>query len=194
MHFLFLWRNGKINLDILKLALKTHLQHVEEQENRRRTSMAGPHLDDLNMYLNDRPARQYASQGQQRNIAVSLKLAELMALQRSRGEYPVFLLDEVLSELDQERQDRLMSYLEGAEFQSFLTTVNLEDHLLNRIMLLINRVSSDTTLRKGVIQCIYTWVTITLFRPKTSWRYLTWNHQCARIFRTFWKSPALKKT
>lgn len=140
--------NGKINLDILKLSLMTHLQHIEEQEGKRRTSLAGPHLDDLNMYLNDHPARQYASQGQQRNIAVSLKLSELMAMQKARGEYPVFLLDEVLSELDQERQDRLMSYLEGAAFQSFLTTVNLEDHLLNQYNTLINRVSSGQLLGK----------------------------------------------
>lgn len=118
--------NGKINFDILRSAMLNQLKQIYEQECARKSSLIGPHRDDINIYLNDRPARQYASQGQQRSIAVSLKLAELAALQKTKGEYPVFLLDEVLSELDNERQKRLLRYLQGASFQSFLTTVHAE--------------------------------------------------------------------
>jgi DNA replication and repair protein RecF len=118
--------SGKINVDILKLSMLNHLKKINEQECARKSSLLGPHRDDINMYLNDHPARQFASQGQQRSIAVSLKLAELTAIQQAQGEFPVFLLDEVLSELDKERQKRLLGYLQKASFQSFLTTVNLE--------------------------------------------------------------------
>ncbi len=120
--------NDKINFDILRLSMLNHLNQIFEQECSRKSSLIGPHRDDINIYLNDHPARQYASQGQQRSIAVSLKLAELMAMQQAQGEYPVFLLDEVLSELDNERQQRLLSYLQEASFQSFLTTV----HMVNK--------------------------------------------------------------
>lgn len=140
--------NGKINLDILKLSLFNHLKQVQEQERLRRSSLTGPHLDDLNLYLNDHVARQFASQGQQRNIVVSLKMAEIMAICQAKGEYPIFLLDEVLSELDNERQNRLISYLEGASFQSFLTTVNLENYRFNQYKASISRISSGQLLRK----------------------------------------------
>lgn len=120
--------NGKINFDILRISMLNHLKQIFEQECIRKSSLTGPHRDDINIYLNDHPARQFASQGQQRSIAVSLKLAELMAMQQAQGEYPVFLLDEVLSELDNERQQRLLSYLQEASFQSFLTTVHLDNN------------------------------------------------------------------
>lgn len=119
--------NDKINFDILRLSMLNQLKQINEQECARKSSLIGPHRDDIHIYLNDHPARQFASQGQQRSIAVSLKLAELMALQKTQGEYPVFLLDEVLSELDNERQQRLLRYLQEASFQSFLTTVHLEN-------------------------------------------------------------------
>lgn len=118
--------SGKINFDILRLSMLNHLNKINEQECARKSSLLGPHRDDINIYLNDHPARQFASQGQQRSIAVSLKLAELTAIQQAQGEFPIFLLDEVLSELDKERQRRLLSYLQEASFQSFLTTINLE--------------------------------------------------------------------
>lgn len=140
--------NGKINQDILKISLLNHLKLIKEQESARRSSMIGPHRDDLNIYLYDHPARQYSSQGQQRNIAVSLKLAELMAMQKALGEYPVFLLDEVLSELDSQRQQRLLNYLQEASFQSFLTTVHLENHRFNQYQASIYRVCDGQLLGK----------------------------------------------
>ena len=70
-------------------------------------------------------ARQYASQGQQRTIAVSLKLAEIIAFKKIKNYYPVFLLDEVLAELDESKKIKLLNYLLGADFQSFLTAVKI---------------------------------------------------------------------
>ena len=119
--------SGKINLDILKVALKKQLQEKAEEEIRRRTSLVGPHLDDMHIYHNGKMARYFASQGQQRNIAVALKLAELYTFKKISGFYPIFLLDEVLSELDAQKRQLLLDHLQKAEFQSFLTSVNLSD-------------------------------------------------------------------
>lgn len=117
--------SGKINLDILKDSLKQQMQAEEEKEKRRRSTLFGPHLDDMNIYLNEQNARLFASQGQQRNIAVCLKLAETMTFKKIKGFYPVFLLDEVLAELDESRSNKLLKYLEKSPFQSFLSSVNL---------------------------------------------------------------------
>ena len=119
--------NGKINLDILKTALKKQIKEKAEEEVRRKISLVGPHLDDMHIYQNGKMARYFASQGQQRNIAVALKLAELYTFRKISGFYPVFLLDEVLSELDAQKRQLLLDHLQEAEFQSFLTSVNLSD-------------------------------------------------------------------
>lgn len=119
--------SGKINLDALKEALKKQIQEKKELEAKRKTSMVGPHLDDLNIYHDGRIARYFASQGQQRNLVVALKLAELHTFRKISGFNPVFLLDEVLSELDTGKRQLLLDYLQEAEFQSFLTSVNLND-------------------------------------------------------------------
>ena len=119
--------SGKINLDILKAALKKQIQEKAEEEIRRKSSLVGPHLDDIHIYQDGKMARYFASQGQQRNIAVALKLAELYTFRKISGFYPIFLLDEVLSELDAQKRQLLLDHLQEAEFQSFLTSVNLSD-------------------------------------------------------------------
>lgn len=119
--------SGKINLDILKAGLKKQIQEKAEAEVRRKSSLVGPHLDDIHIYQDGKMARYFASQGQQRNIAVALKLAELYTFRKISGFYPIFLLDEVLSELDAQKRQLLLDHLQEAEFQSFLTSVNLSD-------------------------------------------------------------------
>ncbi|HPF20274.1 MAG TPA: DNA replication and repair protein RecF [Syntrophomonas sp.] len=116
--------SDKINLNILSGALLAHIKNIFPEENKRRQSLTGPHVDDINFYLDNRPARIYASQGQQRNIVICLKLAEMYTFKRIKGYFPVFLLDEVLAELDEEKRNRLLEYLQKAEFQSFLSSVN----------------------------------------------------------------------
>lgn len=77
---------------------------------------AGPHRDDLAVTVNGLSARSFASQGQQRSAALALKLAEAAVLREQRGEAPVLLLDDVLSELDFNRRDYLLNHIEGQVF------------------------------------------------------------------------------
>src|SRR5690606_9431278 len=83
------------------------LSQVKEQELRRGACLIGPHRDDLAFYINDKEVYAFGSQGQQRTTALSLKLAELELIRDEVGEYPVLLLDDVLSELDRQRQSQL---------------------------------------------------------------------------------------
>ena len=80
-----------------------------EREIRFGTTLFGPHKDDLTILLNSREAKNFASQGQQRSLALALKLSEGEISKKVSGEYPVFLLDDVLSELDSKRRDFIVS-------------------------------------------------------------------------------------
>lgn len=80
----------------------------------------GPHRDDLEIFHEGRPLRAYGSQGQQRTAALALKLSELEFIRSVREEYPVLLLDDVLSELDQHRREKLLGFINGT-VQTFLT-------------------------------------------------------------------------
>lgn len=97
------------------------LAALREEETRRGQTLLGPHRDDLDLRLQGREARRFASEGQQRTAALSLRLAQFRLLARSRGEPPLLLLDDVASELDASRQSRLGRALEGAE-QTWLTS------------------------------------------------------------------------
>ncbi len=116
-------KDDKVNYQTLTENLIKWLEENKENEIRRKTSMVGPHLDDINIYLNNKPARLFASQGQQRNIAVSLKLSEVQAFKELSDYYPVFLLDEVLAEFDDQRKRSLLKQISSSEYQSFLTSV-----------------------------------------------------------------------
>lgn len=84
----------------------------------------GPHRDDLDITINGMSARAYGSQGQQRSAVLAMKLAEAQALAEFSGETPIVLLDDVMSELDQERQDYLLNHLQGQ--QVFITCCSPE--------------------------------------------------------------------
>ncbi len=95
-------------------AAQTMLENLEknrETDIRRQFTGTGPHKDDLSFYINGRSARIYGSQGQQRSCALSLKLAEADILEKIAGESPVILLDDVMSELDDSRQELLLERL-----------------------------------------------------------------------------------
>jgi DNA replication and repair protein RecF len=83
--------------------LRERLAHLADLEVRRGTTLAGPHRDDLEIEINGVPARQYASQGQQRTAALALKLGQAQVAQEWTGEPPLLLLDDCLSELDPTR-------------------------------------------------------------------------------------------
>lgn len=99
--------------------LKDHMQSHERAELESGQCLSGIHKDDFESFLGELPIKSYASQGQTRTAAISLKLAEREIFRRDTGELPVLLLDDVLSELDGKRQDYLLNRLENG--QIFIT-------------------------------------------------------------------------
>lgn len=95
------------------------------EEVARGRSLVGPHLDQPLFYVNGRDASVFASQGQQRSVALSFKMAEMRFIQERTGHQPVLLLDDVMSELDHSRRSALMSYI-SEDTQTFITTTNLQ--------------------------------------------------------------------
>jgi DNA replication and repair protein RecF len=87
----------------------------------------GPHADDLLLELDGKPARRFASQGQQRALVLSLKIAETRALAAATSRIPLLLLDDVSSELDELRNRRLFEFLNGVGGQVFITSTRGEE-------------------------------------------------------------------
>lgn len=90
----------------------------------RGTTLVGPHRDEVELVINQTPARQYASQGQQRTLVLALKLAELQLISEVVEAPPLLLLDDVLAELDPYRQEQLLNAIED-RFQTLITTTHL---------------------------------------------------------------------
>lgn len=88
------------------------------------TTLVGPHRDEVEFTINKTPARQYGSQGQQRTLVLALKLAELKLIEEVVGEAPLLLLDDVLAELDLNRQNQLLDAIQD-HFQTLITTTHL---------------------------------------------------------------------
>ena len=89
------------------------------------TTNIGIHKDDLKIELDGKDASLYASQGQQRSIVLSIKIGLLELIKREIGEYPILLLDDVLSELDDERRVRMLNLISN-KVQTFITTTSIE--------------------------------------------------------------------
>ncbi|WMI81151.1 DNA replication/repair protein RecF [Anaerotignum sp. MB30-C6] len=85
----------------------------------------GPHKDDIIFSIDGKEVKSFGSQGQQRTTALATRLAEIDLIREETGENPVLLLDDVLSELDEQRQKYLMESIEG--LQAFLTCTGIED-------------------------------------------------------------------
>ena len=101
------------------------MRENREEDLRLGVTSAGPHRDDLNLSLNRKNMKVYASQGQIRTAALSLKLAQMKALRQMSGEPPVLLLDDVMSELDRDRRMRLVR--EISDYQTFITCTDESD-------------------------------------------------------------------
>ena len=99
----------------MREALQEALYTSALDDIRRGFTTMGPHRDDLSVCLGDAPVRVYGSQGQQRTAALSLKLSELALLREEKGEPPVLLLDDVLSELDTRRQEFVLNRIGGGQ-------------------------------------------------------------------------------
>lgn len=107
-------------------ALKKGFANLQQKEIFQGTTLLGPHRDDVVFKINGQNVQVYGSQGQQRTTALSVKLAEIELMKNKTGEYPILLLDDVLSELDGNRQTHLLKTIQG-RVQTFLTTPGLND-------------------------------------------------------------------
>ncbi len=107
----------------VKQSFAAALVRRREEELRLGTTLVGPHRDELDFTINNMELRKFASQGQHKTFQVALKLAEFEYLKEHRNETPIFLMDDVFSELDERRSHRLLGIIEH-EGQVFITTAD----------------------------------------------------------------------
>ena len=113
--------------------LEAGIARSRSQDVKQKTTLIGPHRDDIGFYIGDIDIRRFGSQGQQRTAALSLKLAEIELVKKLVRDYPILLLDDVLSELDGERQNHLLSAID--HIQTMITCTGLEDFVNNRFQM-----------------------------------------------------------
>ena len=122
------------NIDEIANALRQELLDRRNEEIARHQSCVGPHRDDVNFYIDTNDAVKFASQGQQRTIVLALKLAEIELVSQKKGYSPILLLDDVLAELDDLRQNYLLQSISD-KTQTIITSVDTllfeEDFLRN---------------------------------------------------------------
>ena len=122
--------NGRENLEIEYISSNKSENLLTELKNSRKEDIftyktsVGPHRDDLEFKINGISAKNFGSQGQKRSVALSLKLAEAEILKKNTGEYPICLLDDIMSELDPKRQNFILNHIK--EMQTFLSCCDPE--------------------------------------------------------------------
>lgn len=127
--------------EIRELLIK-EMNSMEEEEIRRGLTLWGPQRDDLKILVNGTDLKLFGSQGQHRTAVLAIKLAELEFFKAETGEYPILLLDDVLSELDQKRREQLIDTIRDRNIQCFITTT--EDLEFNK--------DEQTTVQKYYIR------------------------------------------
>ena len=116
--------------DVLALDFEEKLQKCQERDIRLKQTSIGPHRDDFSFAVGTVDIRKFGSQGQQRTAALSLKLAEIELVKKMTKDVPLLLLDDVLSELDSNRQNYLLNSI--GELQTIITCTGLEEFVNNR--------------------------------------------------------------
>lgn len=106
-------------------SVQNALLAARENDLRRMTTSVGPHRDEIQLSIDDRELRAFGSQGQQRTAALSLRLSEMSVMRDEMGEWPVLMLDDVMSELDPSRRRQLIRRIEG--IQTIVTCTDRED-------------------------------------------------------------------
>lgn len=112
-----------VDVNTLSQIYAQKLEEMKQEEIRKMQCLIGPHRDDVDFFINDIDSKKYASQGQQRTIVLALKLAELDILKNAINQTPLLLLDDVLAELDNVRQNYLLSAIEN-DIQMIITSVD----------------------------------------------------------------------
>ena len=116
--------DGEVVRDQVKSVLTAKLHELMQEERMRHRSIIGPHVDKMTFSLDARDASQFASQGQQRSIVLAWKLAEVEMVRQTLGTAPVLLLDDVMSELDESRREKLVAFVND-DIQTFITATDL---------------------------------------------------------------------
>ena len=116
------------------------MKENQEKDIRFKLTSTGPHRDDFSFLVNGIDIRKYGSQGQQRTAALSLKLSEIELVKKITKDTPLLLLDDVLSELDSNRQNYLLNSI--GDIQTIITCTGLDEFINNRFE--INRVYNIT--------------------------------------------------
>lgn len=125
------------------------LKNNQERDIRAKMTSVGPHRDDFSFEVGDIDIRRYGSQGQQRTAALSLKLSEIELVKRIAKDTPILLLDDVLSELDSNRQNYLLGSI--GDIQTIITCTGLEEFVNHRFE--INKVYK---VSEGTVTCMST--------------------------------------
>lgn len=105
--------------------LRESMLQARERETRLRQAVVGPHRDELDLRIHGMPAAEFASEGQQRTLALALKLAQGRLLEARGGKLPIYLMDDIFGELDPDRRNALMQHL-PALAQKWITTTHLD--------------------------------------------------------------------
>ncbi len=111
-------------------AMEAVIEAGREKDIRQKSTLTGPHRDDICFFINGTDVRKYGSQGQQRTAALALKLSEIRLVEETAGDEPVLLLDDVLSELDSRRQNQLLNSI--THIQTLITCTGLDDFVNSR--------------------------------------------------------------
>ena len=114
----------QLSVDDMAEWYMTLFNEITENDIARGYTSLGPHRDDLKIEVKGVDLRTFGSQGQQRTGALALKLAELSFFKDETGEYPVLLLDDVMSELDKSRRSSLLDFLKAENIQTFITATD----------------------------------------------------------------------
>lgn len=112
---------GFEDLDNIEVDFQAKLNSVKKDEIKKGYTSVGPHLDDFTVSIDGLDAKRYASQGQQRTAVLALKMGEINLFNSVKEKYPIVLLDDVFSEFDRFRQQRLISFLRKGKGQSFIS-------------------------------------------------------------------------
>jgi DNA replication and repair protein RecF len=110
--------------EAVQQAFLEKIQQRRIAEQHQGTTLVGPHRDEIEFTINQTPARVYGSQGQQRTLVLALKLAELKLMKKSLVNRPCCCADDVLAELDLNRQNQLLDAIQD-RFQTLITTTHL---------------------------------------------------------------------
>ncbi len=109
-----------------KETIKKMYENILNQEMKYKVTLIGPQKDDLEFFIEDKNIKNYGSQGQQRMAVLALKLAELQIIKEYKNQIPILLLDDVLSELDIDKRNKLLSYIKNNS-QVIITTTDLKN-------------------------------------------------------------------